>query len=182
VTPWDDPLPGVTVTALDPVTEHVLGSTTSDAFGNFRIGMLTEGQVLLRATKAGWVTSFAGPVPVAPWVPYPPVAMTIYAAASVEGQVLGQMDPLGGATVTVLDAATGKVLGSTVADGDGYYRVTGLPPGDVKVRATKTGWYPGFANGRRTFATADVLTLVEGVTLTQQWDPMVLYLDLAPRS
>lgn len=180
--PWDDPLRGVTVTALDPVTRHVLGWTTTDEFGQFRVGMLPMEKVLLRASKPGWVTSYAGPVQAWPWGWPEPVALSIYEAATIQGQVLGNMDPLGGATVTVLDAVTGKVLGSTVADSSGDYRVTGLPNVDVKVRATRTGWYSGFADGAGTFATAHVFTLVEGVTLQQSWDPMVLYLDLRPRT
>ncbi|HEY3439035.1 MAG TPA: carboxypeptidase-like regulatory domain-containing protein, partial [Actinotalea sp.] len=122
------------------------------------------------------------PTPTAPAAAAPAPAALSATTASITGQVLSQMDPIGGATVTVLAAATGRVLSWTVADGDGQYRIDNLAPGAVKVRATKTGYLPSFSNGRTTLATADVFTLQAGVTLSQSWDPAVLYLDLMPEA
>lgn len=195
VSPWDDPLGGVTVTAIDARSGKDVRSVTTDSLGAYLIGGLPAGDYRLRATKSGWATSYgvdarslatatvftvgAGRTVDVP-SPWP-----LFAEVVIEGQVLGQMDPLGFATVTVLDADTGKALRSVTADGSGYYRVDGLPsghePAHFKVRATKLGWYPSYANGKTTLATADVFTLQAGQTLTQQWDPMVLYLDLLPR-
>lgn len=104
------------------------------------------------------------------------------APAAIEGQVLGTFDPLGGATVEVLDARTGRVLASAPGDGSGYYRVDGIRPGDVKVRASAEGWVTGYADAATSFATAATFTLAPGQTLTQSWDPVSLYLDLTPVS
>lgn len=102
--------------------------------------------------------------------------------AAIEGQVLGTFDPLGGATVEVLSARTGRLLARAVADGSGYYRVGGIRPGDVVVRASLKGWVTGYADGAASRATARVFTLLPGMTLTQSWDPMSLYIDLVPVS
>ncbi|NTW42126.1 MAG: carboxypeptidase regulatory-like domain-containing protein, partial [Cellulomonadaceae bacterium] len=198
---WDDPLPGVTVVAIDIATGKGIGVDVTRAaddpqgYGTFRIGGLPAGQYVVRATKAGWSTSWAFDqanratadvytltagqhlaLP-APW--------PMFGEVAIEGQVLGNFDPLGYATVTVFDADTGRALRSVVSDGDGDYRVGGLRAGfdpiHIKVRASKTGWYTSWAEGRATESTATVYELRAGETLVQQWDPMVLYLDLAPR-
>ena len=188
---WDDPLPGVTVTVFDAATGQHLKSVSTDALGNYRIGGLSGGQYKIRASKAGWLTSFA--------VSHPALTtadvfalnagshlllpgIVLYAEAVIQGQVLGEMDPLGHARVTVFDASTGTALKSVTCDGSGYYRLDGLAAGAIKVRATKSGWLPSFANGKATLAGADVFTLYPGQVLRQQWDPMVLYLDLAPKA
>ncbi|NTW42742.1 MAG: carboxypeptidase regulatory-like domain-containing protein, partial [Cellulomonadaceae bacterium] len=113
--------------------------------------------------------------------PTPAVEPAVVEPAAVEGQVLGWMDPLGGATVTVYDAHTGAVLGQQVLGEWEYeYHIGGLPPGDVKVGATRPGWVADFADNADTFEQARVFTLVAGQTLTQSWDPMLLYIDLTP--
>jgi len=106
------------------------------------------------------------------------------AGAAVEGQVLSEFDPVEGGIVTVYDAVTGLALKSGPADIDGYYyRITGLPAGDIKVGAVVPGPYePDFANDRETLAQADVFTLSPGVTLVQSWEPEDFgpYLDVQP--
>jgi hypothetical protein len=186
---WDDPVPGVRVAAIDLATGRVVRTAVTgwDPYGGYRLDGLRAGTYRLRATKDGWLTSYAGPVTVAAGEVSDQGMWSIYGEAVIEGQVLGSFDPLGGATVTVYDAATGLPVKSVRADGDGYYRVTGLgdPYADVrsdfKVRAAKTGWYPQFANGKPSLATANVFTLEHGQVLRQSWDPLVLYLDLTPR-
>ena len=186
---WDGPLPFVTATVLDAATGKALGSAQTDGLGKYRIAGLPAGQVKVRLTRPGWLTVFAGGgSTLATAAVFTLQAgqttgasgATMYAEAVVQGQVLGQMDPLGAATVTVLDAASGKALRSVTADGSGQFRIDRLAAGDVKVRATKAGWLPSFANGKSTLAGADVFTLVAGQTLSQQWDPLVMYLDLTP--
>lgn len=293
---FDDPLPGVTVTAFDAATGSALGSATTDAGGSFRIGMLRQGNVKLRASKSGWLTSWynnkwtkasADVLAVQPFVPtvvspiavyapaaiqgsvmvddepiardvkvtvfdagtgkavrsvtdddgyftigdLPPIQVTVRATGpfyttgwanwqtaqsaatvfqlqpgvttgatgsdgpflnlistgSIAGQVLGNFDPLGGARVTVFDAATGESLRATTADGDGHYRIDKIPVGfagrDIKVRGSKTGWFAAWAkNATPSGATADTIHLYAGQVLEQSWDPMVLYLDLRPKS
>ena len=104
------------------------------------------------------------------------------AGAAVEGQVLSGLDPVTGGFVTVYDAVTGLVLGSGPANiDDYYYRISGLPAGDVKLGAIVPGPYePDFANDRDTLAQADVFTLMPGVTLVQSWEPDTFgpYLDV----
>lgn len=293
VSGWDDPVAGVTVTAFDAVTGAAVGSTTTDYTGDFRIGKLRQGKVKVRASKPGWITSWAhdkwtkasaetffvepysttdistlaiyapagisgsvmvddepiahdvtvalvdattgatirsivdddgyfqftglpplhvqvkatGPFYTTGWANWatsrgsattfdlvPGVVLgssgsegayiNVVSTGTISGQVLGNFDPLGGATVTVFDAQTGAAVKSTRADGDGYYRIDKIPVGfagrDIKVRATKPGWLPSWANGKTSRATATVLHLYSGQHLKQSWDPMVLYLDLRP--
>ena len=97
-------------------------------------------------------------------------------AAAIQGQVLADMDPIGYATVTVFDAHTGKALKSVTTNGEGDYRVDGLPAVQIKVRASLQGWLASYANGTYSLATADVFALHAGQTLTQSWDPVVVYL------
>jgi hypothetical protein len=67
----------------------------------------------------------------------------------------------------VYNAGTGRVLTTTVADGDGTYRIEGLPVARIKVEAVKDGWYPSWANGQTSQATADVFTLTPCTTLNK---------------
>lgn len=186
---WDDPLAGVTVQAIDAATGRLLESMTTDALGNYDLQVGWFQPIKVRFSKPGWVTSYApnatswataGTYVVQPTDWNVLGTQDLYSRPAIQGQVLSWMDPLGYARVTVYDAVTGCRLGSTVADGAGYYRIAGLPVRAVKVGATKAGYVPGFANNRPSLATADVFVLQAGHTLQQQWDPMVLYLDLAP--
>ncbi|MDO8108242.1 carboxypeptidase-like regulatory domain-containing protein [Isoptericola sp. b441] len=187
---WDDPLRDVTVFLLDPADGTVRDTTVTDALGDFRFDGLAPGTYTLRAEKDGWLPVYAGQADdLAGAATFTLVggdvvgtSLTIYARPAVSGQVLGWMDPLAEATVTVYDAGSGAVLARTVSDGDGRYRVDGLAPGEVKVGATRDGWLPGFADGAATWDTATVFRLLPGQTLVQSWDPMVLYLDLVPAS
>lgn len=191
VTGLAQPIAGALVTAYSAQTGRALRSTRTDSTGAYRLGRMEQVPVKIRAAKAGWLTEFAVDKPTLATAdvvdPYggagahPQVDVVLTAEAAIEGQVLGNFDPLGDATVTVLDATTGAVLRSVRTDGDGYYRVGGLAAGTVKVRAAKADWFPSYADGERTLAAARVFTLVEGETLRQQWTPdLVLYLDLTP--
>jgi hypothetical protein len=53
------PLRNVKVTVVSAETGAVLGTDRTDAAGAFRVGMLRAGQVKLKASKAGWVTTWA---------------------------------------------------------------------------------------------------------------------------
>lgn len=190
-----DPLSEATVTVYDATTGAALASAPASGDGYYRIAGLRPGPVIVGATREGWLpawadnassaaqarvfTLVAGQTLTQSWSPMR-LYIDLMPESAIEGQVLAWMDPIGGATVTVYDAATGTPLASVPADGDGYYRVGGLPPGDVKVGATKDGYAPAFANGGTSLATADVFRLEMGQTLSQGWDPLVLYLDLGP--
>jgi hypothetical protein len=169
--PWDDPVPGVTVTAFDAATGKVLGSAVTD-YDGFRIGMLPAGQVKLRASKEGWLTTWAHDrwtkataqtFDVQPFQPTDIGTFAIYAPASIQGQVSVDDEPIGrDITVTVVNADTGRAIASIVDD-DGYFQVDGLPPVPVKVRATGPFTTTGWADWTTSEATAKVFTLVPGV-------------------
>jgi hypothetical protein len=178
---------------LSATTGNLLGTAVTDAFGDFTVSGLPAGPVKVRGAKTGWLTTYfsrayrwaAADVItlVAGQTTTMPGALGMDAEAVVQGQVLSWMDPLGGATVTVLDAATGRPIRSTTADVSGYYRIGGLHAGTIKVRASKTGYLTGYADATRSLAAATVFRLVAGQTLSQQWSPTAsLYLDLTPEA
>jgi len=188
---WDAPLGGVTVSVLNASTDAVLGTATTDSLGKYSIGGLPRGDVKVRFSKAGWLTTYAdGKYALATATVYhaQPLVhlgqLVIYGQPAVMGQVLGTFDPLEGATVTVYDANTGKALKSvTLGAGQYEYHIGGLPVGPIKVGATAPGWLPGFADFEPTLAAARVFTLEPGNTLVQAWSPTVsLYIDLVPEA
>lgn len=176
---WNGPLGGVKVIVVDEATGATVRSTTTDAQGGYRIGGLMGGDYTVRAVKAGWLSARTLTT-TGPWTPAH-VDLTMTAEAVLKGQVLGWMDPLGGATVTAFDADTGRAVRSTVADIEGAYRLGGLPAGRYKVRAAKEGWLTGWANypTGTSKATATVFTLAVGQVLTETWDPPNLSIDLS---
>jgi hypothetical protein len=197
--PYDDPLGDVRVTVISATTGETLRSALTDRAGNFRIGMLQVGQVKVRATKAGWLTTWAtnkstrttaDVFTIRPFTPTDLGTLAMYAPAAVQGQVLTQMDPrVGEVRVTVFNADNGTVLGSVVSDSMGNFRVDQLPPGSIKLRATKPGYLTTWANsnaspGPMTYENATVFTLVAGQVLTQSWQtpPFGPYLDLMPEA
>lgn len=185
----------VTVTVFDADTGRALRSVVDDD-GYFRIDGLLPVRVKVRASGPFYTTAWAN------WQTTRAAAtvfqlrsgevlgatgsdgpyLDVVSAASIQGQVLGDFDPLGYARVTVYDAVTGVALRAGTADADGYYRIDRIPVGfagrDVKVRGSKDGWRSSWANGTSSRATADTFHLVGGQVLQQSWDPMVLYLDL----
>jgi hypothetical protein len=190
---WDDPLGGVTVSVLNATTGAVLGTATTNSLGGYSVGGLPGGDVKVRFSKAGWLTTYAdGKYTLATARVYHVDQfyglhlgqLVIYGQPAVMGQVLGTFDPLGGATVTVYDANTGKALKSvTLGNGEYEYHIGGLPVGPIKVGATAPGWLPGFADFKPNLASARVFTLEPGNTLMQSWSPtMSLYIDLVPEA
>ena len=181
---WDGPLGGVTVSVLNANTGAVLGTATTNSLGEYSIGGLAGGDVKVRFSKDGWLTTTTGVGHVEPFNGLHLGELVIYSQPAVMGQVLGTFDPLGGATVTVYDANTGKALKSvTLGNGEYEYHIGGLPVGPIKVGATAPGWLPGFADFEPTLASARVFTLEPGNTLVQTWSPtMSLYIDLVPEA
>ncbi len=181
---WDDPLGGVMVSVLNASTGAVLGTATTNSLGEYSVGGLAPGDVKVRFSKDGWLTTTTGVNHVESFVGLHLGETVIYSQPAVMGQVLGTFDPLGGATVTVYDANTGKVLKSvTLGNGEYEYHIGGLPVGQIKVGATAPGWLPGFADFEPALASARVFTLEPGNTLVQTWSPeMSLYIDLVPEA
>ncbi|MCB0913272.1 MAG: carboxypeptidase regulatory-like domain-containing protein, partial [Propionibacteriaceae bacterium] len=188
---WDDPLAGVRVTVVSARTGRVLGSAITNALGDFAVGPLPPVRVKVRAHLAGWLTTWAPDQPSRDLATVYRIrrgevtdvgTVALYKPAAIEGQVLSSMDPIGYATVTVFDAATHRKVGSAVSDGDGRYRVEGMWPGQVKVRASLAHYIPNWADsfGQRDWDTATTFQLYPGWTLTQAWSPTAsLYLDIA---
>ncbi|WP_199424102.1 carboxypeptidase-like regulatory domain-containing protein [Actinotalea solisilvae] len=189
-----EPLAGATVTVLDATTGAPVATSTTAVSGDWSLAV-APGSYQARATPPyPYAETFAPGRPTLATADVYTVASGGYSVvpdmvverrgvttAAIQGQVLGYLDLLLGATVTVLDATTGAELASVTLDESQYeYRIAGLAPGEVKVRASKPTWFDGYANERATFETADVLTLVAGQTLVEQWDPPVLVLDLTP--
>ncbi len=173
-------------------TNAKLGTTTTDTHGAFTKTGITVSRVKVGVVKTGWATGYAfDKYTLASanifWLGSGkkltlPKAITLYPEAAIEGFVLGWLDPVSYAKVTVYSADTGTALASTVADDQGNYRVGGLPAGHFKVGATAPGWLPGFANEKSTLASADGFALSFGQTLREQWppsgSPAVLFIDL----
>lgn len=177
-------LAGATVTVVGPGVSRTL---TTDAGGSAVVDELTAGTYDVSASLAGWFTPGWQSEPMAVEIESGEVRivdLTLVEGepAALEGQVLLEMDPIPFvATVTVYDAGTGGSLVSVETGVDGYYRVEGLPAGDVIVSATAPGYGTDFANNHDENSTlADVFTLVAGQTLVQSWDtPFGPYLEFA---
>lgn len=197
---WMDPVGDVKVTVFDADTRAVLGAVISDGSGRYRVDGLWPGRVKVSASKPGYITNWAdstargswstatvftlepGQLLQQSWSGSPSLYLDIVKEVVVKGQVLGDFDPLAGATVTVFDATTGVALRSATTDSGGYYRIGQINPwgvADIQVRATKTGWRTSWANGAWTRATADRFPIAPGAVIEQSWDPLTLYLDLA---
>ncbi|MCC6494862.1 MAG: carboxypeptidase regulatory-like domain-containing protein, partial [Propionibacteriaceae bacterium] len=56
---WDDPLPGVKVTAVNARTGRKVAAGLTDESGRFRIGVVGVRTVKVKAAKTGWLTSWA---------------------------------------------------------------------------------------------------------------------------
>ena len=192
--PHGGPVAGAHVVVLDATTGATLRSATTGPDGAYRIGRLSIlHNVKVRATAAGFLPAFNGGATTFASAPLIHLDLAIVGTvftenlsmtrrplgAAVAGQVLRWMDPYGHETVVVFNAATGKPLKSTTTDGEGNFRIGGLPAIGVKIRASAPGqWLPSFASNKVTLATADVFTLVDGQTLTLPIDS----LDLAPEA
>ncbi len=180
------------VTLYDADTNAKLGATTTDTHGAFTQAGITVPRVKVGVVKAGWATTYAfDKYTLASaniiWLGSGqkltlPKAITLYPEAAIEGFVLGWLDPVSYAKVTVYNADTGTAVASTDADDQGNYRIGGLPAGHFKVGATAPLWLPGFANEKETLASADAFALSFGQTLREQWppsgSPSVLFINL----
>ncbi len=185
------PLAGARVTVLDAGTGRAVASTTSsqDPAGAFRIGGLRGGDYKVKVSKPGWVTTYVPNVfglgdamsfQVQPGATLDLGTLSLYAPATVAGEVLSWSDPLDGATVTAYDAQTGKVLGREVNGvGDWTFAIGGLPPVPVKLKATKPGYLTDWAINRSSFETAVTIPLRPGV-VQRTVDENDIYLDLEP--
>ena len=176
---WSDPYGGEKVVVYDAGTGKALKSTTTDSEGNFRISGLPAIPIKIGASAPGqWLPTYATgkptlaaadvftlhagqtltlPFDTLDLEPEVVVAGTLTAAAPYGG-------PVSGATVTVLNAATGSPLKSTKTAADGTYRIGGLTTRwDIKVRATAPGFLPAFDGGATTLAGAPPISLLSNL-------------------
>lgn len=189
---FDPVLNHVRITVFNADTGRVLRRYTTTDGGKYTIGGLPAVRIKVRASASGWMPSWASGAsswdtaavyPLYPgqhlaqdWGPSMTLYMDLHPAAIITGQVLGNSQPLPGSVVAVLDPDTGAVLARTVTDASGHYRLDPVPTGSgqtVKVRATKPGWHPAYANGKNTFDSADLITVNPYAVLTDN-----LYLNL----
>lgn len=181
---YPEPVVGATVTVYDALTARVLGQAVSAADGTFSIGNLPVGGVKIRAAAAGMVTQYIGGdtfagattfvlaagattyLGVTGRLTLPPAHAAVVGSVGLEYGERGQ--PY---TVTVYDADTGEVLASAQSQENPWlgdvYVIPVVPAGDVTIGATAEGFLPGFANGKATWETADVITLVAGQALVE---------------
>ncbi len=78
------------------------------------------------------------------------------------GTVTAAGDPVAGARLRYYAAASSVLLGQAFTGPDGTYLVEGLPPGAYRVRVTADGYAGQFWSDKRSFAAADVVTVVGG--------------------
>jgi hypothetical protein len=189
----DDPLAGATVQVIDAHSGKVLGASSTDRLGTFRVASVPVSKVKIRISKAGfltvWSDNSATRAGATTYHLHPGRTLTLaneqvlYAEAVIEGQVLADFDPAGDPTrVEVFDAVTQRRLAAVdVPGGDARYRIGGLPARPVKVRAVPLAglWMPAWADGAGSWDTARVFELYAGEHLVQSWDPVALYIDLA---
>jgi hypothetical protein len=174
------PLPGARVSAVNTATGSYVRSATTDAQGRFSLAALPPATYQVKYLKSGWLGAWSGPIVLAAGQTKALGTRTLAAEAVITGQVLSWMDPIGGAKVIAFDAVSGKGVAATIADISGEYRIGQLPAGSYKVRAAKAGHFDSWADGATTWAKATTYSLVAGQVLEQSWDPVRLYLDIAP--
>ena len=177
------PLAGVEVTCLG-VDDRVAGlrrEAETDEAGQFLVAGLDGGSggsswtVLYEAD--GWPALYAGAVydqntadlfGVTPGDAEDIGTQRLLPGITAEGRVLSASGDGGIAQAEVHAYATSQVV-DTVADEDGGYVVTGLPPGDLLVWATAPGfgqtYYPSADRPGETIAALEEGEVVEGVDL-----------------
>jgi Carboxypeptidase regulatory-like domain len=156
-----DPIGYAKVTVLNADTGAAIRSVVTDGSGFYMVTGLPAGHIQVRATKAGYLDAWAsGATTRAAATVYTLVPgqtleqswddqLVLYLDLAPEGVVTGTVvgvndnpyagsppGPVAGAKVTVVVAATGKALGTAVADAYGRFRVGRLAAGQVKVKAT----------------------------------------------
>lgn len=121
-----------------------LHASDADEDGRFRVEDLEPGPVTLRASAPGFKDSRLDSLEIPEGKDLTNVTVTLTAGASLSGHVMGSDgNPAIGAEVApVGDDAGGPGRGPgarTQTDGDGYYMLDGLGPGQTSIEATAEG-------------------------------------------
>jgi len=159
-------IPGVTITLRD-AAGNVVATTTTDANGNYSFPNVTPGTYTITETQP---TQFGDPAggPFAPNVRTVTVATTpvtnqnfgdtpggisgtVYEDRNNDGIKQSGEPGIAGVTVTLFDAVTGAVVGTTTTAADGTYNFNGLPAGTYRVVESQP---TGFTDGTDTVGTA----------------------------
>jgi hypothetical protein len=109
------------------------------------------------------LSAFLGPASTAVAAPaYAPLVETL--TGSISGTVTEQAtgDPLSGVEICHWDYDTGENFACTSTDSDGVYTLAGLPSGDYRIRAYKSGWSWQFHSGTTQWDDAARITVVDG--------------------
>ncbi|MEZ4404334.1 MAG: carboxypeptidase-like regulatory domain-containing protein [Kofleriaceae bacterium] len=151
VTDGGRPAPDVTV-ALDSDTVSGGRTVTTDRAGRFELGGLPEGSYRVwahrgdRAARAVWVPRLGRG-------PFADVTLALEAAAIVTGRVVDRQTGGGVAAAVTLSPDDGdEAPRHARTDGNGWFKIEGVPYGRWSGDAWAPGWFPagavGFAAGR----------------------------------
>jgi protocatechuate 3,4-dioxygenase beta subunit len=189
----DPAIPGVTVQLLD-ANGNVVAATVTDVNGYYQFGNLAPGNYSVQEILPfGWyagashvgtvggtsatdlLISNASLANGANGLYYdfcltPPASISGYVHSDINGCWTPQENqddpPVPGVTIRLLDAS-GKVIGTTATDANGYYLFAGLQPGDYSVQeAVPAGYYAGASHVGTVGGASVTATLISTVPLS----------------
>lgn len=129
------PAAGSEVRALAERT--VLASAVTDGEGNFRIGPLRPGEILLIARSGGLASEAEGPIPLAPGEELGGLSLRLAPGGSLFGTILDAE------TAAPLEDATVRAAGlSHRTDASGRFALEGLTPGEIVFQVRADGYEP----------------------------------------
>ncbi|MBX3180627.1 MAG: carboxypeptidase regulatory-like domain-containing protein [Candidatus Hydrogenedentes bacterium] len=122
-------------------------SIASDSTGSFQfdVPFQRDPRAVVHAAAAGLVSAYRNPMPGAK-----PMALELGDPGVLQGQVVdvGEDAPIPGCQVLLITGYAGVPFRTTESDGEGRFRVEGLPPGPYRVRITHPRYYDSTSNGK----------------------------------
>ncbi|WP_169907692.1 carboxypeptidase regulatory-like domain-containing protein [Priestia abyssalis] len=164
------PIGGATVVVRDAVTQTILAAATTTIFGNYTINNLPLGPVTVTASGAGFGSTTIGALITSNQTTTADIALSPNRGA-ISGTVLDtDGNPVTGNNIQVQIFNENKVLVTSVlANSDGTYTISGLPPGNYFVTVTAPGFSASTVSAQVTSdTTTNVVNVVtpDPVTLT----------------